>query len=221
MEPENDELDSPQSTQSIDPVEPREPWDKREDESQKAFTAFTLFRDAEKRSFKIVADSLNCSPQNIFQWSSRFDWKGRCDSYDVWLDQQQRVELARSRVRMRERHLRLSLAMQGIAATALAEWNQRILQKRPLDLAPEQIAMLVKAAIELEHRTIGSESERGAVMINCYIGEHRYEDEKGEVHIIPAKPFEQFELEQWEKLSPEEKAAEAGWKDPPKKRSTN
>jgi hypothetical protein len=218
MEPDDDNLDSSQSTEII---EPRERWDKLPQESQRAFDAFTKYRDAERRSFKNIADQLNCSAQNIYQWSSRHDWKGRCDAYDIEQDQTQRAELARSRVRMRERHLRLSHAMQGVAAAALSEWQQRILQKRPLDLAPEQIALLCKCAVELENRTIGSEIERGVVAINVIYGEHRYEDEKGEMHVVPAMPIEQFELEQWEKLSPEEKAAEAEWKTPPSGKKIN
>src|ERR1035441_1161860 len=79
MEPD-DELDSLQAT---DPVESRELWDKRPDETAKAFGAFVLYRDAERRSFKIVGDQLNCSPQNIYQWSSRFDWRGRYDAFDI------------------------------------------------------------------------------------------------------------------------------------------
>ena len=113
----------PDSPESADPVEHREVWDKKPDESQKAFDAFVRYRDAEKRSFKAIADELNCTPQNIFQWSSRFNWRLRCDAYDVEQDRLQREDLARGRVRMRERHLRLSLAMQGVAAHALREWQ--------------------------------------------------------------------------------------------------
>lgn len=155
MEPE-DELDLPQD---VAMVEHRELWDKRPDESQKAFDAFVRYRDAEKRSFKNVADQLNCSPQNIFQWSSRFNWRGRCDAYDVEQDRLQREELARGRIRMRDRHLRLAVALQGLAAHAVREWQLRIEQGLPLNLAPEQIALLTKCATELEHRTMGTEAE--------------------------------------------------------------
>lgn len=93
-----DELDSPQDAAT---VEHRESWDKRPDESQRAFDAFVRYRDSEKRSFKSVADQLNCSPQNIFQWSSRFNWRGRCDAYDVEQDRLQRAEFSRNRVRMK------------------------------------------------------------------------------------------------------------------------
>src|ERR1035438_8130285 len=119
MEPD-DELDSLQAT---DPVESRELWDKRPDETAKAFGAFVLYRDAERRSFKIVGDQLNCSPQNIYQWSSRFDWRGRCDAYDIEQDRIQRADLARSRVRMRDRHLQVARAMLNVAAYGLKEWQ--------------------------------------------------------------------------------------------------
>ncbi|MGC1650738.1 MAG: hypothetical protein WA741_33355 [Candidatus Sulfotelmatobacter sp.] len=100
MEPEDDR----DGAQGSEIIAPRELWDKRPDESEKAFGAFVLYRNAEKRSFKLVAEKLNCSSQNIFQWSSRFNWRLRCDAYDLELDRQQRVLFARNRVRMRERH---------------------------------------------------------------------------------------------------------------------
>lgn len=172
MEP--DDLDSPEGAE---PVADRERWDKLPQESQRAFDAFAKYRDAERRSFKIIAEQLNCTPQNIFQWSSKFDWRGRCDAYDVEQDRLQRADLARSRVRMRDRHLRLSIAMQGVAAAALNEWQQRIAQKLPLGLSPEQISMLCKCATELEHRTVGAEGEHKFTTINVVLGEHRYGDE--------------------------------------------
>lgn len=185
MKPDDDDLDSPQSAEVLGD---REVWDKLPSESQRAFGAFVLYRDAEKRSFKIVADQLNCSPQNIFQWSSRFDWRGRCDKYDCEQDRLQRADLARGRVRMRERHMRLSLAMQGIAATALQEWNQRIAEKLPLNLAPDEIALLVKCAVELEHRTLGTEREQRFTEIRVNLGIHEYPDEAEQRKLLAGAP---------------------------------
>ena len=51
--------------------------------------------------------------------------------------------------------------MLNVAAYGLKEWQGRIEGKLPLHLEPEQIAMLVKTAVELEHRTVGSETEVG------------------------------------------------------------
>ena len=167
----------PDSLESTESVGRRELWDKREDQSQKAFDAFVRYRDAEARSFKNIAVQLNCSPQNIFQWSSRFNWRGRCDAYDVEQDRLQREDLARGRVRMRERHLKIAIAMQGVAAYALREWQVKIEQGLPVHLAPEQIAMLVKCAVELERTTMGTDRESKYTQINVILGTHRYPDE--------------------------------------------
>jgi hypothetical protein len=55
MEPEDD-LDPPQRAEI---VQSRELWDKLPTESQRAFDAFCRYRDAERRSFKKVADQLS------------------------------------------------------------------------------------------------------------------------------------------------------------------
>lgn len=176
MEPEKPENDNLGPSQDAAALEPREPWEKLPQESQKAFGAFVLYRDAEKRSFKNVAEKLNCSAQNVFQWSSKYNWRLRSDAWDVEQDRAQREELARGRVRKRERHLTVARAMLHVAGHALREWADRIEQKLPLHLAPEQIAMLVKAATELENKTIGDEKENRYTQIIVTVGE--YEDEQ-------------------------------------------
>jgi hypothetical protein len=213
--PEDDDLDASQG-QVI--VESRQSWDKLPDESQKAFEAFVRYRDAEKRSFKNVADQLNCSPQNIFQWSSRFAWRLRCDAFDMEQDRVQREELARSRVRMRERHIRLAVAMQGIAACAVREWQAKIEQGLPLNLSPEQIALLTKCGVDLERATMGRPGEAQRTAINIFVGTHRYENEGALIPGEQPKLLEDFEREQYETLSPSGKAALECWRDPPKKR---
>jgi hypothetical protein len=214
----------PDSPESADPVEHREVWDKMPAESQKAFSAFCMYRDAEKRSFKLVADQLNCSPQNVFQWSSKFNWRLRCDAYDVEQDRLQRQDLARGRVRMRERHLKLAIAMQGLAAHALREWQARIASGQVLNLAPEQIALLTKCAVELERSTIGVDGEHRSPVINILFGTHKYSDEKagnsGEVEgEVEWKPQEAVEREQYDRLNDEERRSWCTWKNPPPKRT--
>jgi hypothetical protein len=172
----DNELDDLEPKETAETTGSCELWDKRLDESQRAFNAFVLYRDTEKRSFKNVAERLNCSPQNVFQWSSRFSWRERASAWDVEQDRLQREELARGRMKMRTRHLAMAQAMLGIAGHALREWQARVEQKLPLGLSPEQIAMLVKAAVELEHRTMGTESEHRFTEIRVVLG--GYEDEQ-------------------------------------------
>jgi len=217
VEPTND-LDP---SQAIEPVGPRQLWDKRPDESQRAFDAFVRYRDAEKRSFKNIADQLNCSPQNIFQWSSKFNWRLRCDAFDLEQDRIQREELARGRMRMRERHLRLALSMQGIAAHAIREWQARIASGTVLNLAPEQIALLTKCSVELERTAMGVEREHQYTTINVVLGQHRYPGEQGGEDEGEPKLLKDFEAEEYEKLDADERAALDSWRDPPKRKALN
>lgn len=223
MEPKKD-VDPPQD---VGAVQPREVWEKLPQESQKAFNAFVLYRDAEKRSFKNVAEKLNCSPQNIFQWSSKFNWRGRCDAFDIEQDRVQRAEFARSRVRMRERHVQVARAMLNVAGHALHEWQNRIAGKLPLDLAPETIALLTKCATELERSTLGVDDEQHRpAVIKLLFGTHKYSDEKadsGEVDEgnIEWKSSEDVEREEYEKLNDDERRTWDSWKNPPQKKLTN
>jgi hypothetical protein len=74
---ERDEIDSPEPSQPIATIEPGQLWDKIPTESAKAFEAFAAYRDLERRSFTSIAEKLNCSTQNICQWASKYNWKGR------------------------------------------------------------------------------------------------------------------------------------------------
>jgi len=228
MEPKNDDLDRPQGAEM---VQPREPWERKPDESRKAYDAFSRYRDSEKRSFKAIADALNCSTQNIFQWSARHNWKIRCDACDLEQDRLQRAEFARNQVRMRERHVAVARAMLHVAGYALKEWADKIEQRLPLHLEPEQIALLTKCAVELESRTTGAEGERRFATINVifsgYESEEQYEaalsgrkyDSKqaGEARITR----EDFEREQYERLSDDERRNMDAWKNPPKPKQFN
>ena len=227
MEPEDNLKDSPEdepeSPQAALAVQPREMWEKQPDESQRAYSAFSIFRDSEKRSLKLVATSLNppCSIQNVFWWSTRHNWKLRVDAFDLWMDQQQRQEFARSRVKMRERHLAVAKAMLNVAAHGLKEWQGRIEGKLPLHLEPEQIAMLVRSASELERSVLGVDVENRATAINILFSTHRYDNEKaggsgeveGEVEYVP---IEEIERRSYEKLSEAERRNFETWKDAPK-----
>jgi hypothetical protein len=209
-----DDLDP---SQAVEPVGPRQPWDKRPDESQRAFDAFVLFRDDEQRRFKNVAEKLSCSPQNIFQWSSKYNWRLRCDAFDLEQDRQQRVAFARIRVRMRERHLSLAVALGGIAAHGVREWQQRIEQRLPLNLTPEQLALLTKCATELERSTLGMDQDHQPTEIRMFFGTHKYKDEQGGDD-GDGEPMlaEDFEAQQYARLSPEERVSLDSWRDPPK-----
>lgn len=229
MEPEKQELeDESEPSQDVLAVQPREPWEQRSDESQAAYRAFAQYRDSERRSLKSVADSLNCSVQNIHWWSVRHAWKLRADAYDLHLDKEQRQQFARNRVKMKARHLSVATAMMSVVSHGLREYLDKIEQRLPLGLSPEQLSMLCRCASELEKSTLGVDAESRAVAINILIGVHKYDDEKigpsGVVATDAADEWISLEEHEWrdyERMTPEEREAQAGWKNPPTPRLTN
>lgn len=112
--------------------------------------------------------------------------------------------------------MRLAVAMQGIAAHAVREWQLRIEQGLPLNLAPEQIALLTKCSAELERTAIGEDREHQATEICIYIGSHTYAGERNAGE--EPRLVEDLEAEQYEQLSDDEKATLDRWRDPPKKK---
>lgn len=127
---------------------------------------------------------------------------------------------------MRTRHLAVAQAMLNVAGHALQEWQNRIAGKLPLDLAPEQIALLTKCATELERSTLGVDGEHRPSVIQVLFGTHKYSDEKagdsGEVEgEIEWKSQEDIDREEYERLNDDERRAWESWKTPPQKKLTN
>jgi hypothetical protein len=95
------------------------------------------------------------------------------------MDQLNIAEMARSRREIRRRRLQVAAALEGLGACALKEWQDRIAQKLPLNLSPETIAFLTKAAAQLQEQALGPEKDRGALtQINVVLGDFEYPDER-------------------------------------------
>lgn len=134
---------------------------------------------SEKRSLSAVAKSskFQCSVANISRWSRMYDWQGRAWAYDAEQDELQRLQLARDRVAMRNRHLQLALQMQSIAANGLAEWQEKIRQKLPLNLTAEGCKALMAEGTKLEKETLGTEKEKQYTQITVNLGDYKDEEQ--------------------------------------------
>jgi hypothetical protein len=145
-------------------------WDRFVGESPKAFSAFVRYRDAaEKRSMSAVAAELSCTKQNIGRWSFRWRWEERCTAFDIHQDELHRAEMSRARTDMNKRHLKLGILMQSIGAHALAELQQKVEQKLPLNLSADEARALMSDGAKLERTAHGPEREHGRY---CQINVH-------------------------------------------------
>jgi hypothetical protein len=154
-------------------------WVRFVGESAKAFSAFVKYRDAaEKRSMSAVAAELSCSKQNIGRWSFRWRWEERCTAFDIHQDELHRAEMSRARTEMNRRHLKLGILMQSIGAHALAELQQRVEQKLPLNLTSDEARALMDSGAKLERAAHGPEREHGRYTAINVIYSTKYDDDE-------------------------------------------
>jgi hypothetical protein len=125
----------------------------------RAWQAFVMFRDSEKRSLTEIAESsqFDCSVSNVSRWCVVHRWRDRAFAFDADRDEKEREQLARDRMAMRRRHLKLALTMQSIAAHGLQELQEKIKQGLPLNMTAGESNALMDAGVKLERVTLGGE----------------------------------------------------------------
>jgi len=139
----------------------RQVWERMLSETAKAYAAFTKYRDlASKRTLREVAQLSGCSAQNIEHWSRRWNWVDRCYAFDLVEEEKLRQQMSRDRVAHHRRQIQIGQALLSVTVAGLREWQSRLEQKLPLNLAPEQLAVLLKLGDDLESRGLGFASAR-------------------------------------------------------------
>lgn len=171
------ETDTPET---VDDLSPCEKWDRQRNESPRAFEAFKLWLNSEKRSLTDVARSSNfqCSVANVSRWARVHRWEDRAWAWDLKQEEKQRQQLARDRVNMRARHLKVAMLMQTVASHALLELASKVEQKLPLGMSADEAKALMDSGVKIERATIGPEKHREFTKINVVIGKQRYPGEK-------------------------------------------
>ena len=159
-------------------INPRRSWDRKSDESKRAWEAFRIYRDSPDRRLATVAKVLvpPCSTANIGRWVSRHQWQARAADYDIYVDEQDRAEIARNRVTSRKRRLAIAQALEGLSAHAIREWQTRLAAGLPLNVSLETAALLSKMAGQIEEMALGPEKDHRFTKINVIIG--GYPDEE-------------------------------------------
>jgi len=152
----------------------RQVWQRWPQESAKAYAAFAKYRDlAERRTMAKVAEMSGCSSQNIERWARRWAWTNRVYAFDLVEEEKLREQMSRDRVAHHRRQIQIGQALQSVAAHGLRELQGKIEQKLPLNLAPEQLAVLLKLGDELERRGLGEDREGAShfTRINVVLGD--------------------------------------------------
>jgi hypothetical protein len=147
-----------------------QPWSRQLGESAKAYAAFSKYRDlAERRTMKKVGEMSGCSTQNIERWARRWNWTHRAYMFDAAEEAKWREQSARDRLAHHRRQVQLGQAVQSIAAHGLAEWQRKIEMKLPLDLRPDELAVLLRLGDDLESKGLGTTREGRFTKINVVL----------------------------------------------------
>ena len=176
------EMDAIERAEDAERRGTRQIWEQLPAESPKAFFAFRLYRDLmEKRTLAKVAETLGCSSTNVERWSRRWNWVNRCYEFDLVQEEEFRKQTARDRIAHHRRQVQIGQAAQSVAVAGLRELQRKVEMQLPLNLAPSEVAALLKLGDELETRGLGDEKGKAHyTRIIVRFGEHQYEDEQGE-----------------------------------------
>lgn len=154
------EVDALERAENAEQSGKRQVWERMAGESSKAYCAFARYRDmAERRTMAKVATMSQCSPQNIHRWARRWNWTLRCREFDLVEEEKFREQTARDRVAHRRRQVTIGQHLQSIAVAGLRELQARAASKLPLNLAPSEVAILLRLGDELEGRGLGEDRE--------------------------------------------------------------
>jgi len=149
-------------------VNDRKEHERQPGEPDRAWKGFTIYRDIgftrtllkaaiEYRKIVGVTESKEKSTHRNFQnWSIRWGWVRRCESWDREVDKQRRRIALEEVKRMRDRHVQLSMSMQQVGATELNKLLKDVKAKAEEGLlGATDIRYLIETGMKLERMSRG------------------------------------------------------------------
>jgi len=134
-------------------------------ESSEAFSRFREYRDlGAVRTFTNIARTSNISVSAVAQMALKYHWRDRVWAYDYHNQRQAEVQLARQRKEARETAIKLSMAMQSVAAYGLVELQQKIKSGQALDMSVSELVAIAQLGQKLVDQGLGREPDGGTLM---------------------------------------------------------
>jgi transposase len=152
---------------NFDPEEHFE-WDRQPKEPARQYAAFKVFcelkpdipkAEPNARSLKHVAERVGVSLKSVEMWSGANNWQERAialDDYKLSLERQADLD---QRIKMRERHLKISQLMQRIGITKLKTISDQLDRGEDVDIKIKDLKDLVESSIKLERLCMGEATE--------------------------------------------------------------
>lgn len=127
----------------------RQPWERLGDETSHLYSLFCYFRDmGPRRNLGQAAKDLSLAVATLRTLSSRNGWVRRAESYDAYLERQERLIIERGRMEARRRQINLAQKLQEKGLEALLAMNPHTMNAKEATLA-------IDVGVKLERQARG------------------------------------------------------------------
>lgn len=137
-------------------------YERQPGESESAWRAFIVYRDlGQDRSLKKTAEAMGRKPgyvKFLEDCSSKYKWHGRVFEWDRVVDDARREQVLSEVLKMRERHVRLAVALLNLSGVELDKWVEfakEAANKKSRMLSVQDIARLIEVGTRLERMSRG------------------------------------------------------------------
>lgn len=129
-----------------------EPWDRQPYETKVAFRLFRQWLVLDPRpSISMFGRSVQGrSESSVYKISAQYRWLARADAYDRHLEMIRAVADRQAYVKMRERHVQIAEAAQGLAAIELQKYLVHANTSQQVTLPISTVLRLIEVATRVE-----------------------------------------------------------------------
>jgi hypothetical protein len=141
--------------------EEKHDWDRGPRETSRAYELFCAYRDlGTERSLRKLKQGTDGAPNvnRLKRLSTRWKWVERCQAYDDYLEQQDRLQQEKERQEMRKRHAKIAVLGQNIAVKGLEKLLARV-QEDEKAVAPADLTRLFDTTVKVERLSRGEPTE--------------------------------------------------------------
>jgi len=141
--------------------EEKHDWDRQPRETSRAYELFCGYRDlGTERSLRKLKQGTNGAPNvnRLKRLSTRWNWVERCERYDDYLEQQDRLQQEKERREMRKRHAKIAVLGQNIVVREMESLIAKG-QSGGSQLTPSDVARLMDVTVKVERLARGEPTD--------------------------------------------------------------
>lgn len=152
-----------------------DPWERQDGEADMAWVYFQTYRDMGpgKRTLRETAKAHNIGMSWCGQLSAQWEWTARAAAYDKMIDLVKRTADLEAIVKMRDRHINLSMLRQSLGARELQKFDAQSKTSPRTVLELAEANKLIEDGIRLERLNRGEPESVTEQRHELTVGEKR------------------------------------------------